>query len=116
VSQAKERPVKGLVFVGDAMEEEIDGLCARAGELALLGVPAFIFQEGRNPIAEAAFREIARITRGAWFRFDRAAAHELAALLRAVAAYAAGGRAALAALSDQGGTGARLLLQQMRTS
>jgi hypothetical protein len=116
VSQGRQRPIKGLVFVGDAMEEDMDGLCARAGELALLGVPAFIFQEGRDPTADTAFREIARITRGAWFRFNRDAASELAALLRAVAAYAAGGRAALAALSSQGGTGARLLLQQMRAS
>jgi hypothetical protein len=116
VSQARARPVRGLVYVGDAMEEEIDALCARAGELALLGVPAFLFQEGRDITAETAFREIARITRGAWFRFDRTAAHELAALLRAVAAYAAGGRAALGALSDQGSVGARLLLQQMRAT
>ena len=38
--------VQALVFVGDAMEEAIDDLCAAAGELGLLGVPAFMFQEG----------------------------------------------------------------------
>ena len=41
-----------VVFVGDAMEEPIDRLCAIAGELGLLGVPVFTFQEGHDPEAE----------------------------------------------------------------
>src|SRR3990167_5555373 len=44
--------VQALVFVGDAMEEAIDDLCAAAGELGLLGVPVFMFQEGGDPVAE----------------------------------------------------------------
>jgi hypothetical protein len=87
--------VQALVFVGDAMEEKLDDLCHAAGELGLLGVPAFMFQEGFDPIAEQAFREIARLTRGAYCRFDPGAAHQLAELLRAAAAYAAGGLRAL---------------------
>ena len=58
--QAKK--VQAVVFVGDAMEESLDDLCSRAGELGLLGVPAFMFQEGDDPVAEQAFREIARLT------------------------------------------------------
>ena len=38
--------VRALVFVGDAMEEDVDDLCAKAGELGLLKVPVFMFQEG----------------------------------------------------------------------
>jgi len=57
--------VAALVFVGDAMEEELDDLCAGAGELGLRGVAAFMFQEGYDPVCEQAFREIARLTRGA---------------------------------------------------
>src|SRR6186997_1017587 len=94
--------VRALVFVGDAMEEPIDVLCARAGELGLLKVPAFMFQEGHDPAAEQAFREIARLTGGAWCRFDPGAAAQLRDLLRAAAAYAAGGREALR-LSKSGG-------------
>ena len=75
--ETDKRKVQALVFVGDAMEEPIDDLCAAAGELGLLGVPAFMFQEGHDPIAEQAFREIARLTRGAYCRFDLGAAHEL---------------------------------------
>lgn len=103
--------VRALVFVGDAMEESVDDLCARAGELGLLKVPAFMFQEGHDPAAEQAFREIARLTGGAWCRFDPGAAAQLRELLRAAAAYAAGGREALR-LSRS--SGAAALLSQMK--
>ena len=106
--------VQALVFVGDAMEEAIDDLSTAAGELGLLGVPAFMFQEGGDPVAESAYREIARLSRGAYCRFDTGAAHELRELLRAVAAYAAGGIKALADLSARKSSGARLLLAQLK--
>jgi hypothetical protein len=105
------RKVGVLVFVGDALEEPIDDLAKKAGELGLLGVKVFIFQEGRDPTVERGFREIARLTNGAYARFDVNAAGELSALLRAAAVYAAGG---LKALANQGGASGRLLLQQMR--
>jgi hypothetical protein len=112
--ETDERKVQALVFVGDAMEEPIDDLCAAAGNLGLLGVPAFMFQEGRDPVAENAFREVARLSRGAYCRFDISAAHELGELLRAVAAYAAGGMKALADLKARHHAGAVKLLAQLR--
>ncbi|MDR3464406.1 MAG: VWA domain-containing protein [Xanthobacteraceae bacterium] len=105
--------VRALVFVGDAMEESADELCAKAGELGLLKVPVFMFQEGHDPLAEQTFREIARLSGGAYGRFDPGAAAQLRELLRAVAAYAAGGREALQRLSRSAG-GAAALLAQMR--
>jgi len=107
--------INALVYVGDCMEEDIDDLCGRAGELKLLGVPVFLFQEGHDATAERAFREIARLTHGAYCRFDSGSAAQLRELLSAVAVYAAGGRAALERLGQEGaGHGARLLLAQMR--
>src|SRR4051794_15917462 len=106
--------VRAVVFVGDAMEEAVDDLCAKAGELGLLKVPVFMFQEGQDPAAEQAFREIARLTGGAWCRFDPGAAAQLRELLRAAAAYAAGGRAALLALSKTA-SGAAKLISQMKS-
>ncbi len=103
--------IRAVVFVGDAMEEPVDDLCAKAGELGLLKVPVFMFQEGGDPTAETAFREIARLTGGAWCRFDPGAAAQLRELLRAVAAYAAGGHAALLKLSKTAGGAAKLLGQ-----
>jgi hypothetical protein len=109
-SEAQRKPVNALVYVGDCMEEDIDDLCGRAGELALLGVPVFLFQEGHDAKAERAFREIARLTKGAYCRFDAGSSAQLRDLLTAVAAYAAGGRKALAAL---GGRAPKLLLEQL---
>lgn len=115
-TESKKRKVNALVFVGDCMEEPIDDLCACAGALGLLGVPVFLFQEGRDPAAKRSFKEIARLTDGAWCPFDAGAAHQLRELLRAAAAYAAGGRRALADLSKRsGGEGALRLLGQMRS-
>jgi hypothetical protein len=96
------------------MEESIDALCAAAGELGLRGVPVFMFQEGGDPVAENAFREIARLSRGAYCRFDTGSARELGELLRAAAAYAAGGMKALSDLSARNDAGARRLLAQLK--
>jgi hypothetical protein len=106
--------VGALVFVGDAMEEQLDDLCAGAGELGLRNVPAFMFQEGDDPVCEQAFREVARLTRGAYCRFAPGAADELGELLRAAAAYAAGGMKALARLQAQRSSGALRLLEQLK--
>jgi hypothetical protein len=106
--------IGALVFVGDAMEESLDALCAAAGELGLRNVPAFMFQEGNDPVCERAFREIARLTRGAYCRFAPGAAHELGELLRAAAAYAAGGIRALADLQARRSAGAVRLLEQLK--
>lgn len=105
--------VSACVYIGDALEEDIDTLAAVAGEIGLLGVPMFMFQEGQNRTAERGFREIARLTRGAYFRFGHDAARVLRELLAAVAVYAAGGKMALADHSARKGGAAQLLLEQM---
>jgi hypothetical protein len=105
------RRVQGVVFVGDAMEEDPAEVVAVASKL---GLPVFVFQEGDDPVATRTFREIARVTKGAHCRFDPGAARELGQLLRAVAAYAAGGLKALDDLSARRNAGAVKLLQQLR--
>ncbi len=60
------------------------------------------------------FPQIAKLTRGAYCKFDRSSPDQLKRLLGAVAAYAAGGRAALLKYGkDQGGVAA-LLTNQMK--
>jgi hypothetical protein len=113
--EAKRAKVGVLVFVGDAMEENPERLAALAGELGLQGVKAFMFQEGNDPAARRTFSEIARLTGGAYSAFDAGASARLEALLRAAAAYAAGGHAALAREADTD-PAATLLLSQMRGS
>ncbi|KAB2849875.1 MAG: VWA domain-containing protein [Hyphomicrobiaceae bacterium] len=112
--EASTRRVHALVYVGDCMEEQIDELCAKAGELKLLGLPIFLFQEGDDPRASTAFGELARLTGGAHCRFDQGSARQLRELLTAVAAYAAGGSKALQRLAQSGSKGATLLIGQMK--
>lgn len=96
VDEAGRRTVDALVYVGDSVEEELDRLAHQAGRLALLGLPAFVFHEGDDPVAAHALREIARLSRGAYCAFDAGSPQQLRDLLSAVAVYAAGGRKALA--------------------
>jgi hypothetical protein len=109
IDEARAHKINAVVFVGDAMEEKVDALSALAGELGLLGVPVFVFHEGGDAIAASAFRHIATLSGGAYCPFDAASAQQLRALLGAVAAYAAGGRPALADYGRRTG-GAALLL------
>ncbi len=112
----KSHPIGAIVFVGDAMEEKLDKLCALAGKLGLRGVPVFLFHEGTDRVAAHAFKEIARLTRGAYCHFDASSADELRALLGAVAAYAAGGQRALADYGRATGGAALLLARQLGAS
>ncbi len=88
-------PLDALVYVGDACEEDVDRLGHLAGQLGVRGVRAFVFQEGHEPIAGRAFRHVAELTGGAHCQLSSTSADELRELLRAVAAYAAGGVTAL---------------------
>jgi len=111
INETSKARVSALVFIGDALEESIDSLCQRAGELGLKGVRCFFFQEGHDVVAEKGFREMARLTGGAYFRLGPDSAKELAELLGAVAIYARGG---LKALSSSGSHQAHLLLEQIK--
>lgn len=117
IQETKQHKVDALIFVGDAFEEDIDAVCHVAGELGVLGVPAFVFHEGGDPIAGKAFRQIATLTRGAYCPFDTNSAGRLKELLAAVAVYATGGRQALLAYGSDGdasrGAAVKLLTNQM---
>lgn len=95
IAETKNKKVNALVFVGDCMEEDADRLSHLGGELGLLGMPVFVFHEGFEPLAERTFKEIARLSNGAYCRFDTTSAQQLRDLLGAVAVYAAGGPQAL---------------------
>lgn len=105
--------VDALVFVGDCMEENREHLADLAGRLGLLHLPVFVFQEGRDPTAERSFREIARLSGGAWCPFDANSPDLLRDLLGAVAVYAAGGHAALTRYGQARGGAVLQLTHQM---
>ena len=111
VNEARDGHLNALVFVGDMVEEDVDALGKTAGELGLLGVPAFIFHEGDDAVAKFAFQQIATLTGGACMRFDANSAEILRELLAAVAVYAAGGRPALENRAQKGGVALQITNQ-----
>ena len=106
--------VKAVVFIGDACEENPDRLAGKAGECGLARLPLFMFQEGRDRAVESTFRQMARLSGGAWARFDTSSASELAELLGAVARYAAAGREGLLEYGAGTSSGVKLLLEQLK--
>lgn len=115
IKENDQNKLKGLVFIGDAMEENRDILAQLAGRLGLLNVPVFIFQERGDPIARETFKDICRLSGGAYSQFDSASAGQLKELLNAVAVYAAGGLKALKDFSKKSGQSVKLLEQQLRS-
>jgi hypothetical protein len=114
VNEAQQERVGALVFVGDCIEENIDVLATIAGQMGTLGVPAFMFHEGNDLRAAYAFKEIARLSNGAYCQFDAGSADALRDLLCAVAVYAAGGQAALDRLAVSGGGTVKRIAHQMQ--
>lgn len=112
VREAAAARISALVYIGDCMEESAATIAELAGKLGLLGVPAFVFQEGDDPVARPVFQQVSRLTNGAYARFDAASARTLRDLLMSAAVYAAGGRKALAEFARRaGGEVARLTRQ-----
>ena len=87
--------VSALIFIGDAMEEPLEGLAHQVGRLGALNTPIFLFHEGHDPIAASAFRQLASLSHGVFLPFDLSSIDRFKELLGAVAVYAAGGIAAL---------------------
>ncbi|MBA6412890.1 VWA domain-containing protein [Parahaliea sp. F7430] len=111
LSEHQRNSLRAAVFIGDAIEEQSETLCQLAGQCGLRKVPLFLFQEGHNPQVQQIFQRMAKLSGGAWARFDAASADVLAELLKAVAGFVTGGRRAL---KNNPSEGAKLLLQQLK--
>ena len=114
IRETEQRKVNALVFIGDAMEEPVNALGRRAGELGRLGVPVFAFHEGNDPTAASAFRQIASLSNGAYLPFDLGSIDRLKQLLAAIAVYATGGMAALTAYSARQGGAVLQITSQLK--
>jgi hypothetical protein len=102
------QPINAAVYIGDACEEPGPVIEDAASGL---GVPCFVFGEGDDPYATPILKAMARLSNGAYARFDPGAAAQLRELLSAVAAFATGG---LTALSDLRSEAAVKLLGQLK--
>ena len=113
IKETRDRPVRAVILVVDCCEEEVDHLCQKAGELGMLNTPVFIFHEGRDSAAEQVFRQICKLSGGAYTPFDSNSPSVLRDLLAAVAVYASGGRKALEHFSSSQGQHIKRLTQQL---
>ena len=111
--ETRKRKVGAMVFVGDCIEDDVDEICHVAGKLGLVGLPVFVFHEIGDPSARQVFQQVAQLSGGAYCQFDEASAARLSELLRAVAIYAAGGRAALEDFRRREPGAVRLLTSQL---
>lgn len=113
LQEARRQRIQAVVFVGDCVEEAADPLCHLAGQLGILNTPLFLFQESDDAAADRVFRQLAQLSGGAHCRFDAGSARQLGELLGAIAAYAAGGRAALERYGETHGERVRQLTHQL---
>lgn len=113
LKENEKKRLKCVVYIGDAMEENIDMLCQLAGELGLLNIPLFMFQERSDPLVRQAYLEMTRLSKGAYCQFDNNSVGQLRDLLKAVAVYATGGLKALQDFSKQSHQSVKLLEQQL---
>ena len=114
VKEAEERPLRAVIIVGDAFHDDQDGLdeaAISANRLRRAGTRVFLLQLGDDPTTERRLQYLARVSGGAYFRFDpRTQERQFSELWQAVSAYAAGGEEAVAMT---GGQAATLLLQHL---
>jgi hypothetical protein len=103
------QPISAAVYIGDMCEEPGSAIEDAASGL---GVPLFVFGDGSDPYATPIFQAMARLSNGAYARFDSGAAAQLRELLCAVAAFATGG---LTALGNMKSEAAVKLLGQMKS-
>lgn len=115
LKETRQQQIQALVFIGDCVEEPVDFLCQLAGQLGLLKTPIFIFHEGRDITASRAFKQMAKLSNGAYCRFDNSSAQQLKTLLGAVAVYAAGGNQALLQYASKHGEAVLQLTHQLKT-
>ena len=115
LKQTRQQTVQAVIFIGDCVEEPVDFLCQLAGQLGIHSTPLFIFQEGRDITAHRAFKQMAKLSGGAYCRFDDGSAATLKALLGAVAVYATGGRQALLEYAKKGNPDILQLSHQIKS-
>lgn len=105
------------IYIGDAFEENKEDMLRIARQYGDAKSPIFIFL-ARTLSSYASvietFKEIARLSGGAYAELDESAAAAVEDMLGAVAAYAGGGIRALLRASASGSEAATLLLTQMK--
>jgi hypothetical protein len=115
VKEAVERPLRAVIVVGDAFHDDPDGLDEAAissNRLRRAGSRVFLLQLGDDLLTARRLQYLARVSGGAYFRFDmRTQERQFSEMWEALSVYAAGGEEAVRMMGEQAGT---LLLQHLK--
>jgi hypothetical protein len=115
VKENAERPMRAVVIVGDAFHDNQDSLDEAAlavNQLRRAGTQVFLVQQGDDSFTTRKLKYLENVSGAKYFRFDpRTQQQQLAEMLKAVSAYAAGGEEAVRAI---GGQAATLLLEHFK--
>jgi hypothetical protein len=115
VKEAEERPLRALIIVSDAFHDDPDGLdeaAISANRLRRAGTRVFLLQLGDDLSTERRLQYLARVSGGAYFRFDpRTQERQFFEMWKAMSIYVAGGEEAV---KMTGGQAATLLLQHLK--
>ena len=115
VKEAEERPLRAVIIVGDAFHDDPDGLdeaAISANRLRRAGTRLFLIQHGDDAITARKLKYLAKVSSGAYFRFDpRTQERQFSEMLKTMSVYAAGGEEAV---KITGGQAATLLLQHLK--
>jgi len=110
--ETRQTPVQAVVILG-GFHGKLDTAVATAKLLRAAGTRVFCFQQDRSNSTERAFRALAEVGGGAFYRINPhidLIAERLPKMMEAITDYAVGGKAALEARGDEP---ANLLLEQM---
>jgi hypothetical protein len=114
VKEAEDRPLRAVVIVGDAFHDGPDGLneaAISANRLRRAGTRVFLLQLGDDLITARRLQYLARVSGGAYFRFDpQTQERQFAEMLETISAFASGGEQAV---KMRGGQAAVQLLQHL---
>jgi len=115
VKENEDRPMHAVIFVGDAFHDDPDGLdeaVISANRLRRAGTRLFLLQQGDDPITARRLQYLAKVSGGAYFRFDpRTQEQQFSEICEAISAYATGGEEAVKATGRQAAT---LVLEHLK--
>jgi hypothetical protein len=115
VKEAEERPLRAVIIIGDAFHDDPNGLdeaAISANRLRRAGTRVFLIQLGDDPVTARRLQYLARLSDGAYFRFDpRTQERQFSEMWAAMSIYAAGGEEAV---KTTGGQAATVLLQHLK--
>ena len=94
VKENEDRPMRAVIIVADAFHDDADVLdeaAISANRLRRAGTRLFLLQQGDDPITARRLQYLAKVSGGAYFRFDpRTQQQQFSEMCEAISAYATG--------------------------